>query len=299
MILRETAQRVFAGELNTSTLERKGDDEKSPAYVITPLGTRVNRVLAVGVLLDKQNIGSDEEPLWRARVEDVSGSYYVNVGRYQPEAAASMAALEAPSFVAVVGKVRTFKPDETRTLVSLRPERIVRINADTRHRLVLETAQRTWRRLNNMKTVLSLPEATADELSQKGMSKEEAEGAIEAAEFYGTPESSRFLRLIQNALRMLLPGKDIDLGLPEDVADLPDEIEIDTSKSTVPDSEKEDLILGMLDELDRDGRGAPMDELVRKAASEGIVSTELEEMTNSLMDKGLVYEPVLGRLKRI
>jgi len=298
MILRETAHRVFAGELNSSSLEKKGDDEKSPAYLITPLGTRINRILAAGVLLDKQNIGTDEEPLWRARVEDVSGSYFINVGRYQPEAAAEMAALEAPAFVAVIGKLRTFRPDETRTLVSVRPERIVRIDADVRHRIVLETAKLTWKRLNIMKTVLSFPEATAEELAEKGMTKEEAEGAIEAAEFYGTPDSSRFLRLIQNALRMLLPNKEIDLGLPEDTAGDPDEIEIDT-KSVAGDAAKEDSVLAMLDELDRDGRGAPMDELKRRAESEGITGTELEELTNSLMDKGLVYEPVLGRLKRI
>ncbi|MDR0198436.1 MAG: glycerol dehydrogenase, partial [Methanomassiliicoccaceae archaeon] len=198
MIPRETAQRVFAGELNTSSLEKKGDEEKSPAYLITPLGTRINRVLVAGVLLDKQNIGSEEEPLWRARVEDVSGSYFVNVGRYQPEAAASMAAIDAPSFVAIIGKVRTYRPDETRTLVSIRPERIVRIDAAARQRIVLETAQLTWKRLNIMKTVLSLPEATVAELAERGMTKEEAEGAIEASDFYGTPDSSRYLKLIQN-----------------------------------------------------------------------------------------------------
>jgi RPA family protein len=298
VILRETAQRVFAGELNSSSLERKGDDEKSPAYLITPLGTRVNRVLVAGVLLDKQNIGTDEEPLWRARVEDVSGSYFVNVGRYQPDAAASMAALSVPSFVAVIAKVRTFKPDETRTLVSLRPEKIVTVNAATRQRIVLETAKLTWARLNNMKTILSLPEATVAEFVERGIEKDAAEGAIEAAEFYGTPDSSRFLRLIQNSLRMLLPDKEIDLGLPEDVSDLPDEIDIDT-KTESSDPDKEEMILGLIDELNRDGRGAPMDELIRRAASEGVVGTELEEMTNSLMDKGMVYEPVLGRLKRI
>ncbi|MCL2143411.1 MAG: glycerol dehydrogenase [Methanomassiliicoccaceae archaeon] len=298
MILRETACRVFAGELNLSTLEKKGEEEKSPTYLITPLGTRINRVLVAGVLLEKQNIGSDEEPLWRARVEDVSGSYFVNVGRYQPEAAASMASLETPSFVAVIGKIRTYRPDETRTYVSLRPERIVRITAPVRHRLVLEAAQCTWKRLNNMRTALSMPEATADELAEKGMTKEEAEGVIEAAEFYGTPDSSRYLRLIQNSLRMLLPDKEIDLGLPEDVSDLPDEIDIEP-KNDAADADKEDIVLGMLDELDRDGRGAPMDELIKKAESDGMTGTELEEITNSLMDKGLVYEPVLGRLKRI
>jgi RPA family protein len=296
---------MFAGELNNSSLERKGDDEKSPTYLITPLGTKANRVLIAGVLMDKQNIGSEEEPLWRARIEDVSGSYFVNVGRYQPEAAAAIASLDAslppspPTFVAVVGKIRTYKPDESRVLVSIRPERIVRIDSETRQRIVLETAQCTWDRLNKVKLALSMPEATADDLAAGGgMSGDEAEGIIEAIEFYGTPDSYRYLKLIQSSLRMLLPEKDIDLGLPEDAADVPDEIDIE-ERSGISDVDKEDLVLDMLGELDRDGRGAPMDDLIRKAASEGITSTELEEMTNSLMDKGLVYEPVLGRLKRI
>jgi len=299
MISRETAWRMFAGELNNSSLEKKGDDEKSPTYLITPLGTKANRVLVAGVLLDKQNIGSEEEPLWRARIEDVSGGYFVNVGRYQPEAAAAIASLDTPSFVAVVGKIRTYKPDESRVLVSLRPERIVRIDSETRQRIVLETAQCTWKRLNNVKLALSMPEASAEDLAASGgMTKDEAEGIIEAIEFYGTPDSYRYLKLIQSSLRMLLPEREIDLGLPEDVADVPDEIDLG-ERSSISDVDKEDLVLDMLGELDKDGRGAPMDDLIRKAASEGITTTELEEMTNSLMDKGLVYEPVLGRLKRI
>ncbi|MCL2607115.1 MAG: glycerol dehydrogenase [Methanomassiliicoccaceae archaeon] len=299
MISRETAWRMFAGELNNSSLERKGDEEKSPTYLITPLGTKTNRVLIAGVLLEKQNIGNDEEPLWRARIEDVSGSYFVNVGRYQPEAAAAIASLETPSFVAVVGKIRTYRPDESRILVSIRPERIVRIDSETRQRIVLETAKCTWKRLNGMKAALSMPEASADDLAATGgMTKDEAEGIIEAAEFYGMPDSSRYLKLIQSSLRMLLPEREIDLGLPEDVVDIPDEIDLE-ERSGISDVDKEDLVLDMLGELDKDGRGAPMDDLIRKATSEGITPTELEEMTNSLMDKGLVYEPVLGRLKRI
>ena len=289
---------MFAGELNAATLEKKGDDEKSPSYLITPLGTKLNRVLIAGVLLDKQNIGSEEDPLWRAGIEDISGRYFVNVGRYQPEAAAAIASLETPSFVAVIGKIRTYRPDDTRLLISIRPERIVKIDQAARHRIVLETAQCTWKRLNSMRTVLSMPEAGADELSEKGIPKDDADGMIEAAEFYGTPESAKYLKLIQNALRMLLPDRDIDLGLPEDVSDLPDEITFD-EKSTPQDADKEEMVLNMLSELDRDGRGAPMDELAKRALTHGIPSTELEEITNSVMDKGLVYEPVLGRLKRI
>ena len=297
MIARETAWRIFAGELNSSSLEKKGEEERSPTYLITPLGTRLNRVLIAGVLLDKQNIGTEEEPLWRARIEDVSGSYFVNVGRFEPEAAADMAGMETPSFVAVIGKIRTYRPDETRVLVSIRPEKIVRIDALTRQRIVLETARDTWRRLGNMKTALSMPEASADDLATHGMTKEDAEGIIEAYEFYGTPESSKYLKLIQNSLRMLLPDSEIDLGLPEEVTDLPDEIEIG-ERSSISDIDKEDMVLNILGELD-DGRGAPMNDIKNRAAAEGMSDAELEEMINTLMDKGLAYEPVLGRLKRI
>ena len=61
----------------------------------------------------------------------------------------------------------------------------------------------------------------------------------------------------------------------------------------------EDIILNMLEELDTDGKGAPRDELERRAEAEGISSIELEEISNILMDKGLVYEPNLKYLKRI
>ena len=61
----------------------------------------------------------------------------------------------------------------------------------------------------------------------------------------------------------------------------------------------EDAVLQLLEELDIDGKGAPRDELERRAESMGISSIELEEVSNSLMEKGLVYEPNLRYLKRI
>jgi hypothetical protein len=178
--------------------------------------------------------------------------------------------------------------------VSIRPEKIMKVDAETRQRILLETAESTWKRLNNMKTALSMPDASAIELTEKGMTKEEAEGIIESTAFYGAPESSRYLKLIQNALRIMLPDKDIDLGLPEDVSDMPDEITVDGTSA-----DKEEMILETLSLLDKDGRGAALDELTRKANDDGISDAELEAIVSSLMDKGLVYEPVINRLKRI
>lgn len=283
-------------ELNGSTLEIKGADEKSPSHVISPLGAPINRVMISGVLTEKDNIGSEEEPLWRARIQDVFGNFFISVGRYQPEAAAAMASISVPSFVTMVGKVRTFTSDDGRVFVSLRPEKIAVVEEEVRNRWTLSAALSMWERLNVMKDALSVQDATSDDLVAKGMDKQRADGIISALDFYGFPESSKYLKTIQNALRMLLPDRNIDLGLPEDVSSAPDEIDIGPEGIS---EDKEDMVLDMLDRLNTDGKGAPYAELLKMAGDQGISDIELEEMTNSLMDKGLVYEPMLGRLKRI
>ena len=70
MNARETAWRMFATELNSSSLEIKATEEKSPSYLISPLGAKVNRVLIAGALTEKENIGGDDEPMWKARVQE-------------------------------------------------------------------------------------------------------------------------------------------------------------------------------------------------------------------------------------
>ncbi len=309
MNARETAWRVFATELSASSLEIRATEEKSPSYVVSPLGAKINRVLVAGVLTEKENVGSEDEPLWRGRIQDVSGSFFINVGRYQPEASATMADIEVPCFVAAVGRVRTYTADNQRVYVSVRPEHIVKIDESTRREWILETAKDTWRRLKNVRTVLGMPDAKEEDLVKMGMTQAEASGLLFALDNYGQmPDSTMYLKTIQGALRMLLPERDVDLGFPDDLSDEPDEIDIDMpgSPSGTGDSNNgpnygqiEDIILNMLEELDTDGKGAPRDELERRAEAEGISSIELEEISNILMDKGLVYEPNLKYLKRI
>ena len=57
---RQPARRIFAGEYNDSTVEIKGSGEKTPSYVVTPLGCKVNRLFAIGVLTDVENISEPE-----------------------------------------------------------------------------------------------------------------------------------------------------------------------------------------------------------------------------------------------
>ncbi len=303
MNARETAWRVFATELNSSTLEIKATEEKAPSYIVTPLGAKINRVLVAGVMTEKENIGSDEEPMWKARIQDVSGSFYINVGRFQPEASAAIADIEIPSFVAAVGRVRTYTTDDQRVFVSVRPEHIVPITETVRNEWILETAKSTWKRLTATKKVLGMDKRQEQDLIKAGMSPTEAFGITYALDNYGQmPDSTLYLKTIQAALRMLLPERNVDLGFPEDYSDEPDEIEIPEGQNGGTGNnaaQLEDMILSLLEELDTDGKGAPREELERRAEAEGISSIELEEVSNTLMDKGLVYEPNLRYLKRI
>ncbi len=300
---RETAWRVFANEINTSTLEIKATEEKMPSYLVSPLGAKINRVLIAGTMTEKANSGTDDEPMWRARIQDVNGQFFLNVGRFQPEAVAAMADIEPPCYVAAVGRVRAYTGDDGRTFVSVRPERIIKIEEATLNEWLLETAKSTWARLKWMKEVVSLPDAKVPDLIKMGMSPVQAEGMLYALDNYGQmPDSAVYLKTIQNALRRLLPEKDIAFGFAEGVDDIPDEIDMEDdgpSNGGQNHGQMEDIILQLLEELDTDGKGAPRDELERRAEAEGISAIELEEISNTLMDKGLVYEPNLRYLKKI
>ena len=116
---REPAKRVFASELREATKTFKNtEDEKSPMYVLLPTGERCNRVLVVGTITQKDKIG-DQNILYRARVSDPTGLFFVTAGSYQPEAMHQLAKIdpEVPVFVAVVGKPSVYTtPEETRDL---------------------------------------------------------------------------------------------------------------------------------------------------------------------------------------
>ncbi|ADB58697.1 hypothetical protein [Archaeoglobus profundus] len=145
---REVARRVFAYELNRSTYRFPREDEKSPTYVLTPLGVRVNRIFLVGALLDKEEIKPDSG-IWRIRVSDPTSAVYGYVSRFQPDALESLMEIDVPELVAIVGKVRTFEAG-ARIFVSIRPEYIAPVESEVRDYWVYETAKHTIERIEAM-----------------------------------------------------------------------------------------------------------------------------------------------------
>jgi hypothetical protein len=140
---REVARRVFAREFNDGAYTfKESDDERAPVYLLLPTGERANRVFLVGTLTEKEDVGDDSE-YWRGRIVDPTGTFFVYAGQYQPEAASALRDLEPPAYVAVVGKPRTYETDDGSVNVSVRPESITEVDATTRDRWVVETAERT------------------------------------------------------------------------------------------------------------------------------------------------------------
>ncbi|MDS0296506.1 RPA family protein [Halogeometricum luteum] len=144
---REIARRVFAEEFNDASYTfKESDDERAPVYLLLPSGEKANRVFLVGTLTEKEDVGEDNE-YWRGRIVDPTGTFFVYAGQYQPEAASALRDLEPPAYVSVVGKPRTYETDDGSVNVSVRPESISVVDAETRDRWVVETAQRTVERI--------------------------------------------------------------------------------------------------------------------------------------------------------
>ncbi|WP_174590449.1 RPA family protein [Methanocella conradii] len=148
---REVAKRVFAKEFNASNLTfKESDDQLAPAYLLTPTGAKCNRVFIVGTLTEKENIGDDSE-YWRARVTDPTGAFILYAGQYSPEASQALSDLDAPAFVAVIGKPRVYKTPDGEVIVSVRPEAVLPVDPETRDQWVLDTINATADRLLALK----------------------------------------------------------------------------------------------------------------------------------------------------
>lgn len=160
---REPARRVFAAELRECRYQFKdGTDEKSPTFVLLPTGERSNRIFIVGTLTEKTRQG-EQNVFYRGRVLDPTGTFFVMAGSYQPEAMQQLAKIEAPAFVAVIGKPNLYQKPDGAYLVSVRVESITVVDKDTRDLWTLDAAARTLDRLDALKTDTSTDIVKANE----------------------------------------------------------------------------------------------------------------------------------------
>jgi hypothetical protein len=310
---RQPAWRVFATEFNDSTLEMQGDGEKTPSFIVSPLGAKMNRVFAVGVLTDVEMISEGGE-LVRAHLSDPTGVFTIYSGQYQPEATAALQKVDVPAFVALVGKTRTYTPEEGTMLVSLRPEVVHEVDADTRDQWILEACQQTKERYQYMMEARKMQTPSKHDLTQLGCSIDLAEGIQAALPHYQDPDIKRYLAVIKESLQYLQP-RQTPFVEPEEEPYPPPEPPTEQPKkqpkkppaeqkktppktpaASTDEQDTEKIVLETIQSIEGD-EGAAWDAIITACEKKKLSDIEVEEALTSLMDKGMVYEPVLGTIK--
>lgn len=185
---REVAWRVFAAEYDDADFDySESGEERAPNYVVTPTGARVNRLFVVGVLTEVEQV-SDE--VLRGRVVDPTGAFVLYAGQYQPDEMAFLERADPPMFVAVTGKARTFQPEDSdRVFTSVRPESINEVDAGTRDRWIVQTAEQTIARVSTFADALDSDvrgDALREVLEESGVDSGLASGVPLAIDHYGT-----------------------------------------------------------------------------------------------------------------
>lgn len=327
---REVAWRVFAGELNDSSLVEKGEEERAPSYVITPLGARINRAYIVGVITDLENVGSTEEPIWKARIADPSGISFVSAGQFQPEAAAALAKIPVPSFAAIIGKVRVYSPEEGVMYISISPEIVKSVDKELRDSWVLDSSKALKHRLEAYNEAINMSTPSVEELVELGYSETLAKGIVSSIDHYGDIPVERYQAMLLDSIRYLIPeegGGAEELPVPDDKPDVQDEPEDDEppeppimepeleeeleessdlpESSDSPEGDDEELtddegkLIKLINEKDPESSGMDWDDL-EKAAKKGKMNKDaFDEAMEGLLEKGLVYEPMLGKIRKI
>ncbi len=294
--MREVAWRLFASEYNDANLEVEGTGERAPSYIVTPLGAKVNRVFVVGVITDVENVGTDMQPMWRARVSDPTGTFHVYAGQYQPEAAAALSKLRPPVFGAIVGKSRVYSPESGTVYTSIRPETIKAVDETVRDFWILEACRSLRKRLDAMAEAQKMDPLTKEGPIKVGVKEAIADGIVHAVNHYGKVDLSRYTAMLAEGLRYLLPEYRETIGAAEST---PGPSETAAEEPPKEPDEAETKVLNIIASLDKDGKGAPWEGILEAATSKGVAKDALEESINSLLDKGLIYEPILGRMKKI
>lgn len=301
---REHAWRLFAAEYNDSMVEIKSEGEMLPSYIVTPLGAKVNRLFIVGVLTDVEQI-SEESDFVRAHLSDPTGVFTLYSGQYQPEITEKLSMIEVPAFVAVTGKARAYVPnDGDRLYASVRPEQIVEVSATVRNRWILETCRRTKERIDAVKEALQMSVPDKDELRKLGYNNVLSEGVSYAVKQYSEIIVDKYVDMIREALQYLSEGPK-PKAMPDTTESLflesDEKIAQSASKSVSAENENasekmEETVLAVIRSCEGDD-GASWDMIIQKCESQGVDADTVEELLNSLMDKGLIYEPVLGTIK--
>jgi len=152
---REPAKRVFAAEFRGCKFSEKfSTDEKAPTFILTPTGEITARLLIVGVATSKERTTTKDKSntMYRARVNDGTGDFFISASSFQPEAMMQLAKIEVPAIVSIVGKPKVYNKEDGTIFTSVNAESVTIVDKETREIWKLDTAKSTMDRISVMET---------------------------------------------------------------------------------------------------------------------------------------------------
>ena len=297
-VKRQPALHMFASEYGESTLSEKGSGEFDPSFVVTKLGSRVNRVIVAGLLerIEGRDVANGSV-IYQGQLRDPSGINYFSVGDYVSDSVKEMtiqlsARLESgePILVLMVAKTRLYQTEEGAIYTSLRPEEMCVIDAQRYASWLAKTSQSLMHRMSNYVTSLDF-EANIESLSKSEMSEEQILGLIASRNHYGEVDLEHYRLNVMQALD-IAEGKLDAATKPAPQRMLVDESgDDDPSGDDKPDLEA--AIIDIITKLDQ-GDGVEFETILVNAEARGFQRTIAEEKLEELSDDGTVHEPAFG-----
>jgi RPA family protein len=287
---RENSYWIFSRELKDSN---KLEGEEKRPYVITPLGTKIKRILITGIITYKNS----DDRLVKMTVADYIGSFYLTSFKtgFSSEIAEEMDKYNVNDIVMVMGKVSSFKTDDGIFYFSINPELIKTIPETERYFWGIRTLYVTKRKLLAITEAMKDDAASVETLIKLGYSTEEAEDAIRVRENYADYDFTSYTNAIS----------DINFESPVMVGGVPDESAGNIENTGNDESEKnsttfniEAFLLDYIKSNDS-GPGCKYDDIVISCTNAGIPREKVDEILNSLGSSGEIYEVSLKRYKAL
>jgi len=303
--LREPAWRVTARELESSLEEEKGEGERPAAYLLSPFGARMNRVLLAGSLSPAESVGRDEaQAFWRARLSDPTGAVAVTAGSFQPRAMAQLRAASAPRPAVVVGKAHLFRGRDGVGYVSVRAEAVRSVAESEERACLADIVRQTLDRLDLIERAQKEPGVTEAVLRERGLPRSWLRAAQESLRRYPNVDRAAFRRELGHAVRRVAGESGPSRGT------LPTPAAVTVTRAPPPrpappppsaaERAEESLFLDQVDEIaevSADGY-ADLKEVLARVSAQGLVADRAEAVLNRLEEEGVIEEPIVGKLRR-
>jgi uncharacterized protein len=303
MTFREPAWRVFARELESSLEVERGAGERSASYVLSPFGSRMNRVLLAGSLSPAEPVGREEaQTFWRARLSDPTGAVAITAGSFQPRAMAQLRSANSSRTVLVVGKANLFTGRDGTAYHSVRAEALRAVGKNEERATLSDALRQTLDRLDLLDRLDSNPGLSSETLASEGIPAGWAVGARESLRRYPNADRSQFRRELRAVSRRIA-----GVAVPDDVPPRPSSVQVRhdapvpaRAPASAAERAEESLLLEHLDQVADASLDAYADrrELLARVGAQGLDADRAELVLTRLEDDGVIEEPIVGKLRR-